>query len=127
MYKYKKSKGRVKSFFIILMIMFLTAILSIVLYKMYEEININTYDEGAASSATPTATRTAQYVENVKNDSKQVADVIEKVNSSIVGISKIKDAGTTIFLKDSTENLGLRNRCNCYRKWLYFIKWTCKW
>lgn len=114
MYKYKKSKGRLKSFFIVFMLMILTAVLSIILYKMYEEININTYGSDNIGSSTPTAIRTAQYVEDVKKDSKQVEDIIEKVNSSVVGISKIKDAGTTIFLKDSTTSLGLRYRCYCY-------------
>ena len=114
MYKYKKSKGRLKSLFIIFMIMILTSLLSIVLYKMYENINITPFEEQISSGTTPVAIRIAQYVDDVKTDSKQVVDVVEKVTSSVVGISKIKDAGTTIFLKDGAENLGLRNRRNCY-------------
>ena len=122
MYEYKKTKRKIKSIIIIFLIMIFTAILSIVLYKMYEEITISTYDEETLTKATHTAIRTAQYVNDIKENSNQIADIVEKVNSSVVGISKIKNAGTTIFLKDSTESLGLRNRCNCFRKWIYFIK-----
>lgn len=122
MYKYKKSKGKIKSIFLVFLIMILTSILAISLYKMYENINISTYETEANSNSNFSATRTAQYVDDVKKDSMQVADIVEKVNSSVVGISKIKDIGSTIFLKDGAENLGLRNRSNSYRKWIYSIK-----
>ena len=104
MYRYKKAKsGRLKNMAIIFGIMVLTSILTIFLYKMYEEINIYTYETDSNVSAT----KTAQTIEDVNEQSKQVADIVEDVTSSVVGISKIKDAGTTIFLKDSTSSLGL--------------------
>lgn len=40
-------------------------------------------------------------------DEKNISDVIEKVNNSVVGISKIKNKGSTIFLEDGTKSLGL--------------------
>ena len=36
-----------------------------------------------------------------------VSDLIENVNNSVVGISKIKNRGSTIFLEDGAANLGL--------------------
>lgn len=36
-----------------------------------------------------------------------ITDILEKVNHSIVGISKIKDTGSTIFLEDGANKLGL--------------------
>ena len=38
---------------------------------------------------------------------KDVSDLIENVNNSVVGISKIKNRGSTIFLEDGAANLGL--------------------
>lgn len=104
MYRYKKSKNsKLKNVFIIFTIIILTAILAIVLYKMYEQINIYDYDKNVGA----TATRTVQTVEEVKQESKQIADIVENVTSCVVGISKIKNAGNTIFLKDGVSNLGL--------------------
>ena len=104
MYRYKKSKNsKLKNIFIIFTIIILTSVLAIVLYKMYEQINVYDYEENLSS----TATRTVQTIEEVKNQSNQIADMVENVTSCVVGISKIKNAGNTIFLKDGASNLGL--------------------
>lgn len=104
MYRYKKSKNsKLKNIFIIFTIIILTSVLAIVLYKMYEQINVYDYEENLSS----TATRTVQTIEEVKNQSNQIADMVENVTSCVVGISKIKNAGNTIFLKDGVSNLGL--------------------
>lgn len=104
MYKYKQAKNRkLKNIFTIMAIVVLTSILTILLYRMYEGINIYTYE----ADSNITAKRTSQTIEEVKEQSKQVADVVENVTSCVVGISKIKNIGSTIFLKDGTSQLGL--------------------
>lgn len=106
MYRYKKSeKIRLKRIMIIFAIMILTSILSISLYRIYEGIEIDTY--GAVKNADIQAIRTIQTVEEVKEKSKQIADIVEEVTSCVVGISKIKDAGNTVLLADGTTKLGL--------------------
>ncbi len=106
MYRYKKTEKRtLKGILTIIAIMILTSILSISLYRIYEGIDINTYVDMPNSNVT--AVRTIQTVDEVKEQSKQIADVVEDVTSCVVGISKIKDAGNTIFLTDSTTKLGL--------------------
>ena len=108
MYRYKKSdKTKLKTALKTIMLIIITAILSILLYKMYEEIDTNVYGQNKNTNANFEAVKTIQTVENVKEQSKQIADVIEEVTSSVVGISKIKDAGNTIFLNDGTSKLGL--------------------
>ena len=104
MYRYKQAENRkLKNIIMIITIVVLTAILTILLYRMYDGINVHTYE----ANINTTGTRTSQTIEDVKVQSKQVADVVEGVTSCVVGISKIKDAGTTIFLKDGTSSLGL--------------------
>ena len=104
MYKYKKNgNSKLKNIIIIMTITILTSILTILLYRMYEGININTYEPDSNG----TAIRTIQTVQEVKEQSKQIADVVENVTQCVVGISKIKNAGTTVFLKDGTSSLGL--------------------
>ena len=45
--------------------------------------------------------------EEIKEDSKDISNVVEKVSSAVVGISKIKNIGSSAFLSNSTEELGL--------------------
>lgn len=104
MYSYENKKtGKVKRFFRTILLIAISSALSILLYKMYEGIEINTY--GAETNIE--VTKLAQDVENIKTESKEIADVVEEVSSCVVGISKIKNAGGTIFLKDSAKSLGL--------------------
>lgn len=104
MYKYKKNgNNKLKNIIIIMTITILTSILTILLYRMYEKINIHTYEPNTSAAAI----RTIQTVDEVKQQSKQIADVVENVTSCVVGVSKIKNAGTTVFLKDGTSSLGL--------------------
>ena len=36
-----------------------------------------------------------------------ISDIIEKVNNAVVGISRVKNTGSTVFLPDGSESLGL--------------------
>lgn len=104
MFRYKKAeKQKLKNAFMIFMIIVLTAIISILIYKMYEGISIGTYQV----QGNIVGEKTSQTIDNVKQKSEEIADVVEKVTSCVVGISKIKNTGNTIFLKDSTSQLGL--------------------
>lgn len=46
-------------------------------------------------------------MENVEEDSKNVADIIEDTTRKVVGISKLKNAGSSIFSKSQESELGL--------------------
>ena len=104
MYRYKQREFKtLKNISIIFTIMILTSILSILIYRMYERINVYTYE----TDTDVVAKRTVHNIEDLKEQNKQVTDIIENVTNSVVGISKIKDTGSTIFLQDSTSSLGL--------------------
>lgn len=103
MYRYKKAvEQKFKNAALIFVIVVLTSITSILCYKIYEGIQINTYEAQAQG-----AQKTIKSVEKLKEQGKEIAEVIEEVTSSVVGISKIKNTGSTIFLKDGTTQLGL--------------------
>lgn len=103
MYKYKKKVNqKLKNAFMIMILMILTSVCSIFIYKMYEEIDINTYETQGTE-----AQKTVKTIDEKKIEGKQIADIVEKVTSCVVGISKIKNTGNTIFLKDGTTTLGL--------------------
>lgn len=103
MYKYKKKVNqKLKNALMTLILMSLTSICSIFIYKMYEEIDINTYETQGIE-----AQKTIKTLDEKKEEGRQIADIVENVTSCVVGISKIKNAGNTIFLKDGTTTLGL--------------------
>ena len=90
MYRYKKAgKQKLKNAAYIFVIVVLTSIISIFGYKIYEGIQINTYETQAGE-----AEKTIKSVEQMKEQGKQIGDVIENLTSSVVGISKIKNAGS---------------------------------
>lgn len=106
MYRYQKSKNNTfKNSIKIVCLMVITSLASILIYKMYAGIEINTY--GAENQNNIEISRTAQTIELQKEEDKQISDIVEEVNSCVVGISKIKNMGSTIFLEDGTTSLGL--------------------
>lgn len=105
MYRYKKREENKKiiKLFVGVFIAILLLMLGLVLYQRYQEIEITEENQ----NSNYTAEKTKKTIEEVKEESKEVADMIEEVTSSVVGISKIKNAGSTIFLNDSATSLGL--------------------
>ena len=51
--------------------------------------------------------RTSKTLENTKENDITIEEIIEETNYSVVGISKIKEMGSSIFQTDGIEKLGL--------------------
>lgn len=90
---------------------FITTIISIILWIIIIYI-LNTYPNIEIYEPTYEASKTKstvdeQAVENVEEKSKNVADVIEETVKCVVGISKLKNAGTSIFSSSTENQLGL--------------------
>ena len=100
--KIKKRKYLKKSLkiFIILSILWVFAFY---LYNTYQKIEIN--DNYVATRTQSTLKE--QTVENVQNNSKKIADVLEETTQKVVGISKLKETGNSILSKSSESELGL--------------------
>ena len=96
-----------KKFFKILIYIILIALLlgiAFSIYTTYNNIDITTeYEIKRTESTIP-----LQTVENVTQESQSVADMLEKVSQSVVGISKIKTKSNSIFSSSNSINdLGL--------------------
>lgn len=74
------------------------------LYNMYKNIEIKNY---YSAERLRVSTNEEQTVENVTENSKTVADVIEEVTQSVCGISKLKKVGGSILSNSSADDLGL--------------------
>ena len=97
--KRRKKSSKNKMLIVIIFIFIIAS--GIILYKFYEKIDIN------EANQPPEAVKTLRTMEEEKKKNKEAVDVIEKATSNVVGISKVKNVGSSIFLKDSTSKLGL--------------------
>ncbi len=100
----RKRKNTRKKVIITTMILILLWLFGFYIYVTYTNIEI--YDTNYTTQKTQ-STIEEQTVEKVEEESKTVADVIEETVDSVVGISKLKNAGTSIFSNSTESQLGL--------------------
>ena len=98
--KKKKLKGRLTNVLIFLLV-FLILILS---YILYEKTQVT---ESNLSQQNVTVERTTQAIDEVQEKNRAVTEMISEVNDSVVGISKVKNSGSSIFSDDNITSLGL--------------------
>lgn len=104
-YRYDRRKVRLKKIFMSILLFASISVGSIAVYEIY--VTNNQIEQ--AKNATPSVQRVSQEIE-VVNNSKEEADIsqtIEDTLQTVVGISKIKNSGTSIFKTDSINQLGL--------------------
>ena len=91
---------KIKYIFKKILIIFFIAFISIFIYQIFNELKENNNKEetyGTKLSAE----------EEIQDTGPNISNVIENVSNAVVGISKIRNIGSTAFLYDSTEQLGL--------------------
>lgn len=98
--KKKKLRGRLTNVLIFLLV-FLILILS---YILYEKTQVT---ESNLSQQNVTIERTTQTIEEVQEKNRTVTEMIAEVNDSVVGISKVKNSGSSIFSDENITSLGL--------------------
>ena len=98
--KKKKLKGDLSKFAVILLV-FLCLILS---YILYDKTQVT---ESESNEYNVMIERTNQTLDNVKQNNKTVTEMISEINNSVVGISKVKNNGTSIFSDKNITSLGL--------------------
>ena len=102
--KSKKGKKKIKKWVCIFIIVIIICSTSIFLYNTYTNIDINNSDYQIKRVQ---STIDEQTVEKVEEKSKNVADILEKTMECVVGISKLKNTGSSIFSTNNETNLGL--------------------
>ena len=100
-YVARRRKKNGKNKILVALVLLLIIASGIILYKFYEKIEVEELDKGSE------AVRTLRTLDEEKEEQKEVVDVIAQATSSVVGISKVKNIGSTIFLKDGSSKLGL--------------------
>ena len=97
----KIKKKKLKKTINISIILIILLGLLIYLYMTYQNIDISQSNYTVERTQ---STTNEQTVEKVEENSKKVADTLEETMESVVGISKLKNTGNSIF-STSTENL----------------------
>ena len=100
MYEYSRRPSKVKYFFITFFLMVLVSVISIYVYSIYIKIDVKDYNKEEIASAT------RLYAES-NNEQKEVSSILEDVTKGVVGISKLKNTGTTILETNGTKELGI--------------------
>lgn len=93
---YELQTGKNKSIYILMLIIILVAFFTILAYTLFIDSHEYKYSQNIV----------ATQIKH-EEESTELETILENTAESIVGISKIKDIGTTIFLEKSTENLNL--------------------
>ena len=99
-----KKKNKIKGTISIIILTVLLTTIGMYLYNTYTKIEVNpqNYETERVIS-----TVNEQTVEKAEENSQKVADILENTMKSVVGISKLKDAGNSIFSNNSETSLGL--------------------
>ena len=102
--KKRKQKNQLKRVLITFFVLISIWIFGFYLYITYQNIEI---DEGQYQTSKVQSTVEAQTVESVQENSQTIADMLEETTQKVVGISKLKNAGSSIFSKSTENELGL--------------------
>ncbi len=95
---------RIKGIIIKILIIVLSFLFFWWLYSIYNEIEVA---DNSNLKTEIEAQRTVLTVEEAEKTSKTVSDTIEQANKAVVGISKIKNMGRSVFSNNSSSNLGI--------------------
>lgn len=101
MYEYKKRESKLKKIISLIFLIIVVAASSVFIYSMYTNIDVYSTDENSNN----VAVRLSQN--ETKKEEQNITEVLESITKSVVGISKIKNKGNSIFLNNSASDLGL--------------------
>ena len=102
--KRRKKMSNLKKAIITFIIAIALWIFGFYLYITYQNIEVNPSNyEIERTLSTPST----QTVEETEKNSQNVADIIEETTRKVVGISKLKNAGSSILSKSTENELGL--------------------
>ncbi len=104
MYKYKRRPSKLKRVITLIILIVVVAAISIFVYDTYMNIDVYSHEQ---SDNSITATRVSYAGENNENKEEDITQILEDTTKCVVGISKIKNTGSSIFLNNSTSDLGL--------------------
>lgn len=102
MYEYKKKQSKFKRIFLNFILIIIVVAASIFIYDMYTNIDVYSAEEEENK-----AIKLSSNKSDIQSEEEDTTKILEKTIKCVVGISKIKNTGSSIFLNNSTSELGL--------------------
>ena len=100
----RRNKNKSKRIIFVAIFLIFIWIFGFYLYTTYQNIEIN---ESNYTAERQQSTIKEQTVEKAEENSNTVADMLEKTTEKVVGISKLKNTGSSIFSNSQESDLGL--------------------
>lgn len=100
MYAYSDKNKKIKKNLLLVLIISFIILLVIKFYQIYSKIEVKDYSNFNTYQLSET-------VEERKNKDLTVAQMLENATDSVVGVSKLKDKGNTIFTQDGVSKMGI--------------------
>lgn len=100
-HKQKRLKGSITSIVLTLLV-FIIAALSYYIY-----LNIDVTNPNLQEPTPVKIEKMSQTIKQVQEQDQKITNIIKKANETVVGISKIKEAGDSIFIEGGVSKLGL--------------------
>lgn len=101
----KQKRQRIKNYFLSVIICVLLVFITALLYLLYQNIYLPNTSMFVPQQVE--VERMSQTIEQAKQEDKTVTQVLEQINECVVGISKLKNTGNTVFLENGSTSLGL--------------------
>lgn len=99
MYIYSQKKRRIKRLSIIIAISVIIFLIIFRLYQIYAKIEILDYDQEKEISELT--------VEEKNKEDYTITKMLETTTETVVGVSKLKDNGKTVFIQDGVSKMGI--------------------
>ena len=95
-------KSKFQSFLLFIVFFAFFSLIFTYVFFTYKNIDVSesNYEVKRVSS-----TNNADTVENIINNSNKISDILENAMSSVVGISKLKDNGSSIFSSNNFNSI----------------------
>ena len=103
-YLKQDKKRKIKKYLVTIFILILITLCVIMAYILYQNTAIVESDE---QSNNTTIERTTQTINQVQQKDKTVTEMITQINETVVGISKVRNSGSSIFSDENITDLGL--------------------
>ena len=103
-YLKQDKKRKIKKDLVTIFISILITLCVIMAYILYQNTAIVESDE---QSNNTTIERTTQTINQVQQKDKTVTEMITQINETVVGISKVRNSGSSIFSDENITDLGL--------------------
>ena len=100
MYIYSEKKSKIKKASIISAVAIILVLCGLKIYQIYKNIDISEYGEVQAE-------RLSITVEEKKQNDLTVTQMLENITDCVVGVSKLKNNGNTVFTEDGVSKMGL--------------------